>query len=348
MTQKDEGRRMKDDLFRGSSVAFESSFHVHASSFLLSALLLLLLSTAVIAQQYPSRPVRLIVGQPPGGNADTTARIYGQRLGERLGVQFVVDNRGGAGGVIATELTARAQPDGYTLFVAHTAIGTNPALIAKLPFDTRRDLAPVSLLTVSPNIVVVGASNPIKSIGDLIAAARARPGKINYSSSGVATSTHVSGELFKAMAKVNMQHVAYKGAPASMIAVATGESEVSFAGMAGALPLVRGGRLRAIAVTGEKRFPPLPDLPTVSESGVPGYESVAWYGLFGPSRLPKPLIDLLHREAAAVSQTQDMRIRMTAEGLEPLGTTPKELGEFLAREITKWTQLAKSAGLIAN
>jgi tripartite-type tricarboxylate transporter receptor subunit TctC len=145
-----------------------------------------------------------------------------------------------------------------------------------------------------------------------------------------------------------MQHIAYKGAPASMIAVATGESEVSFAGMAGALPLVRGGRLRGIAVTGEKRFPPLPDLPTVSESGVPGYESVAWYGLFGPARLPKPLIDLLHREVAAISQTQEMRTRMTAEGLEPLGTTPKELGDFLAREITKWTQLAKSAGLSAN
>ncbi len=210
------------------------------------------------AAGYPSRPVRLIVGQPPGGNADTTARVYAQKLGERFGMQFVVDNRGGAGGVIATELTVRAQPDGYTLFVAHTAVGTNPALIAKLPFDTRRDLAPISLMTVSPNIVVVAAANPIKSIGDLVAAARAGPGKINYASSGVATSTHVSGELFKAMAKVSMQHVAYKGAPASMIAVATGESEVSFAGMAGALPLVRGGRLRGIAVTGEKRFPRCP------------------------------------------------------------------------------------------
>ena len=297
---------------------------------------------------YPSRPVRLIVGQPPGGNADMTARVYGQKLTERLGVQFVVDNRGGAGGVIATDLVVHSQPDGYTLFVAHTAVGTNPALIAKLPFDTRRDLAPISLLTVSPNIVVVAAGSPMKSIGDLIAAARARPGKINYSSSGVATSTHVSGELFKAMAKVNLQHVAYKGAPASMIAVATGEAEVSFAGMAGALPLVRGGRLRGIAVTGEKRFPPLPDLPTVAESGVPGYESVAWYALFGPARLPRPLIDVLHREVAAISKTPEMRARMTAEGLEPLGTTPAELGSFFTREIDKWIRLAKTAGLTAN
>jgi tripartite-type tricarboxylate transporter receptor subunit TctC len=150
------------------------------------------------------------------------------------------------------------------------------------------------------------------------------------------------------MAKVNMQHVAYKGAPASMIAVATGESEVSFAGMAGALPLVRGGRLRGIAVTGEKRFPPLPDLPTVAESGVPGYASVAWYALFAPARLPKPLVDLLHKEVAAISQTQDLRARMTAEGLEPLGTSPMELDAFFAREIEKWIRLAKSAGLSAN
>src|SRR5262245_13009669 len=177
-----------------------------SSFILLNALLLPVGATA--ADQYPSRPVRFIVGQPAGGNADMTARVYGQKLGERLGVQFVVDNRGGGGGVIATELVVRSQPDGYTLFVAHTAVGTNPALIAKLPFDTRRDLAPISLLTVSPNIVVIAAGNSIKSIGDLIAAARARPGKINYASSGVATSTHVSGELFKAMAKVDMQHVA--------------------------------------------------------------------------------------------------------------------------------------------
>ena len=353
---------MKDDLVKGSRWSTSrSSFHVHPSSsqrsvqvilprssFILLGVLLLLPFEATAADQYPSRPVRLIVGQPAGGNADMTARVYGQKLGERLGVQFVVDNRGGAGGVIATDLTVRAQPDGYTLFVAHTAVGTNPALIGKLPFDTRRDLAPVSLLVVGPNIVVVAAGSPVKSIGDLIAAARARPGKINYSSSGVATSTHVSGELFKAMAKVNLQHVAYKGAPASMIAVATGESEVSFAGMAGALPLVRGGRLRGIAVTGEKRFPPLPDLPTVAESGVPGYESVAWYALFGPARLPGPTVDLLYREVAAISQAQDTRSRMIAEGLETMGTTPRELAAFLGHEIEKWTRLAKTAGLSAN
>jgi len=297
---------------------------------------------------YPVKPVRMIVGQPAGGNADTTARLYAQRLGERLGQQFVVDNRGGAGGVIATDLTVRSQPDGYTLFVGHTALGTNPALIAKLPFDTRRDLAPVSLLVVGPNIVVVGAGHTVRSIGELITAARARPGKLNYSSSGVATSTHVSGELFKFMAKVDMQHVAYKGAPASMIAVATGEADVSFAGMAGALPLVRGGRLRALAVTGNQRWPPLPDTPTVSESGVPGYESLAWYALFAPARLPAGLVELLHREVAAISKAPEMRARMMAEGLEPLGTTPKQLDEFLAREITKWTQLARTVGLTAN
>jgi len=297
---------------------------------------------------YPSKPVRMIVGQPAGGNADLTARQYAQRLGERFGVQFVVDNRGGGGGVIATELTARSLPDGYTLFLGHTALGTNPALIKNLPFDTRRDLAPISLLIAGPNIVVVSAAHPLRSITDVIKEARARPGKLNYSSSGVATATHVSGELFKYMAKVDMQHVAYKGAPASMIAVATGESDLSFAGMSGALPLVRGGRLRAIAVTGEKRWPTLPDVPTVSESGVPGYECLAWYALFGPAKLPASIVNLLHREVAAISQSQDMRSRMMAEGLEPLGTTPKALDEFLGREIEKWTRLAKIAGLSAR
>jgi len=297
---------------------------------------------------YPTRPVRMIVGQPAGGNADTSARLYAQRLAERFGVQFVVDNRAGGGGVIGTELAVRAQPDGYTLFLAHTAIGTNPALIAKLPFDTRRDLAPISLLVTSPNIVVVGAGHPLRSIADLIAAARARPGKLNYASSGVATATHVAGELFKSMTKVDMQHIAYKGAPAAMIAVATGESDLSFAGMAGAMPLVRGGKLRAIAVTGERRWPPLPDLPTVAESGVPGYECVAWYGLFGPARLPASLVSLLHREVAAISKSEDLRTRMIAEGLEPVGSTPQAMGDFLAREIDKWTRLAKSAGITAN
>ena len=298
--------------------------------------------------RYPVKPIRMIVGQPAGGNADLTARLYSQRLGDRFGVQFVVDNRGGGGGVIATELTARSQPDGYTLFVGHTALGTNPALIAKLPFDTRRDLAPVSLLVAGPNIVVVGAAHALRTIADVIKEARARPGKINYASSGVATSTHVSGELFKLMAKVDMQHVAYKGAPAAMVAVSTGESDLSFAGMAGALPLIRGGRLRALAVTGEKRWPTLPDIPTVSESGVPGYASEAWYGLFAPARLPADLVGLLHREVAAISRTQELRTRMMAEGLEPLGTTPKELDEFLAREIAKWTRVAKAAGLAPN
>jgi tripartite-type tricarboxylate transporter receptor subunit TctC len=324
-----------------------TAFHRHPLK-IAGTLWLALAAMLASAQGYPNRPVRMIVGQPAGGNADFTARLYAQRLGERFGVQFVVDNRGGAGGVIATELTARSQPDGYTLFLGHTALGTNPALIKNLPFDTRRDLAPISLLIAGPNIVVVGAGHSLRSIGDIIKEARARPGKLNYASSGVATATHVSGELFKYMTKVDMQHVAYKGAPASMVAVSTGEADVSFAGMAGALPLIRGGRLRALAVTGEKRWPTLPDIPTVSESGVPGYEAKAWYALFAPARLPVNLVSLLHGEVAAISKTDDLRSRVMAEGLEPLGTTPRELDEFLAREIAKWMSVAKAAGLTAN
>ncbi len=323
----------------------------HPSAFILHPWMfvaVLALAASSAFAQYPNRPVRMIVGQPAGGNADLTARLYAQKLGDRYGVQFVVDNRGGGGGVIATELVVRAQPDGYTLFLGHTALGTNPALIKNLPFDTRRDLAPISLLITGPNIVVVGASHPLRSIADVIKEARARPGKLNYSSSGVATSTHVSGELFKAMARVDMQHVAYKGAPASMVAVSTGESDLSFAGMAGALPLIRGGRLRAIAVTGEKRWPALPDLPTVAESGVPGYVSVAWYALFAPAKVSTSLVNQLHQEVAAISRSQDLRARMLAEGLEPLGSSPKALDEFLAREIAKWSELARTGALVAN
>lgn len=300
------------------------------------------------AADYPTKPVRIIVAQPAGGNADVVARSFAQRLSDRFGVQFVVDNRGGGGGVIGTELAVRAVPDGYTLLIGPTAIGTNPALVANLPFDTRRDLAPISLLSAGPNIVVVGAGSALRTVADIIAAAQARPGKLNYSSSGVANSTHMSGELFKYMAKVNIVHVPYKGAPASMVAVSSGEVELAFSGMSGALPLIRGGKLRAVAVTSAHAWPTFPDVPSIAEAGVAGYESTNWYALFGPARLPAGLVNLLSGEIATIAKNPELRSRFLADGQEPLGTTPKELGQHLAREITKWIELAKVAGLTVN
>ena len=251
---------------------------------------------------YPAKPIRLIAAQPAGGNTDVVARLYSQQLSERFGRQIVVDNRGGAGGIIATELVARAEPDGYTLLAVGSSFGANPGLAGKLPYDTRRDFTPLSFLAVGPNVVVVGAAHPARSVKDIIAAARAQPGKLNYASSGVATATHLAAELFKFLANIDMQHVAYKGAPAAMVAVASGESDVSFAGMSGALPLIRAGKLRAIAVTTVKRWPNLPDIATVAEAGLPGYEASNWYGLFGPARLPADIVVRLQREIARIAK----------------------------------------------
>jgi tripartite-type tricarboxylate transporter receptor subunit TctC len=292
---------------------------------------------------YPAKPIRLIAAQPAGGNTDVVARLYSQHLSDRLGRQIVVDNRGGAGGIIATELVARAEPDGYTLLAVGSSFGANPGLVPKLPYDTRRDFTPLSLLAVGPNFLVVGVAYPARTVKDIIAAARAQPGKLNFASSGVATATHLAGELFKYLANIDMQHVAYKGAAASLVAVASGESDLSFAGTSGALPLIRAGKLRAIAVTTVKRWPNLPDIPTVVESGVPGYEVANWYGVLGPAKMPADIVARLQREIARIAKLESVRERLLADGLEPSEATPKEFDEHLVREIAKWTRLAKAA-----
>jgi tripartite-type tricarboxylate transporter receptor subunit TctC len=297
---------------------------------------------------YPVKPVRLIVAQATGGNSDFVARIYAQRLGERFGQQVVVDNRPGAGGVIATELVVNALPDGYTILLAPTSHSTNPTLIKKLPYDTRRDLKSVSLLALGPNLLVVNSALPARTVKELIAIARAQPGKLNFASSGIASAPHLAGEYFKHLAGINIQHVAYKGASAAMVAISTGESDMSFASMPSALPLVRAGKLRMIAVTGAARWPALPEVPTVAESGVPGFETSNWQGLFAPAKTSIEIINRLQREIAAVAKMPDVRERMMADGLEPQGTTPKELDEHVAREMAKWAKVAKAAALVAN
>jgi tripartite-type tricarboxylate transporter receptor subunit TctC len=310
--------------------------------------MLLAPGTASAAIAYPERPVRLVVPSPPGGGADTVARILAPKLSEVLGQQIVVDNRGGAGGIIGTEIAIQAVPDGYTLLIVPTALGTNPALVKKLPFDARRDLAPVSQLTAGPNIIVVPANSPFKNVGEIIAAAQAQPGKLSFASSGLANATHMAGELFKYMAKVNILHVPYKGSPAAMVAVSAGETELAVAGIAGAMPLIRSGRLRPVASTGAKRWPTLPEVPTVAESGVPGYESSNWYAMFAPLKMPPKIINLIYTEIATIAKSADMRSRLLPDGQEPLGTTPKELEAHLAREIAKWIELGKAAGLTPN
>jgi tripartite-type tricarboxylate transporter receptor subunit TctC len=294
---------------------------------------------------YPARPIRLIVAQTAGGNSDMVARAYGQRLGERLGQQVVIDNRGGGSGIIATELVVNAQPDGHTLLLAPTAHAINPSLVAKLPYDTQRDVKAISLLGVGYNILVVGQNHAARSVRDLITAAKAQPGKLTYGSSGTAGATHLTGELFRVMAGINVLHVPYKGAPASLTALVGGEIDFSFSSMASTLPLVRGGRLRALGVSSPERWPTLPDIPTVAESGVPGYESSSWQGLFGPAKLPLTLVTLLHREIADIAKSADMQKRLSNEGLLARGTSPKEFENFIAAEIAKYTRVTKAAGI---
>lgn len=309
------------------------------------ALIAAALAGGVSAQPYPSKPLRLIVAQTAGGSADLVARTYAQRLTEQLGQQIVIDNRPGGGGVIATELVVRAQPDGYTLLLAPTSHAINPSFIAKLPYDTRRDLAPISLLAAGYNILVVNAAHPARSVRDIIAIARAQPGHLKFASSGTAGATHLTGELFRLMAGIEMLHVPYKGAPAALTAVISGESDFSFGSMASSLQLVRGGRLRALAVTSRDRAPVLPEIPTVAESGVPGYESSSWQALFGPAKMPSAIVQRLYRETTAAAKHPELLKRLGAEGLVAFGTTPQELDQHVAREIEKYARVTKAAGL---
>jgi tripartite-type tricarboxylate transporter receptor subunit TctC len=313
--------------------------------FLFAFIAVALAAFGVSAQSYPSKPLRLIVAQTAGGSADLVARAYGQRLTEQLGQQIVIDNRAGGGGVIATELVVRAQPDGYTLLLAPTSHAINPSFVAKLPYDTRRDLTPISLLSAGYNILVVSQGHPAHSVRDIIGIARAQPGKLNYASSGTAGATHLTGELFRLMAGIEMLHVPYKGAPAALTAVISGEVDFSFGSMASSLPLVRGGRLRALAVTSRDRSPVLPDIPTVAESGVPGYESSSWQALLGPAKMPSAIVQRLYRESAVSAKNPELRKRLSTEGLVPSGTTPQELDEHIARELEKYAKVTRAAGL---
>jgi len=300
---------------------------------------------SAMAQSWPSRPVRMVVAQSAGGNADFVSRAYAQRLAERLGQQIVIDNRPGGAGVIGTEIVARAVPDGYTLLIAPTGFSINAAISPKLPYDPRRDFAAVSLLGISYAVVVVGPQSPVRTIPDLIALAKSKPGQLNFASSGVAAATHLAGELFNSMARVKIVHVAYKGAPPALVDLRAGRITVMFASPPSAMPLVRGGKLRAIATTGLKRAFYLPEAPTVAESGVPGYENTIWQALLAPAKTPPAVIARLHREIAEIAKLPELRARMAADGSEALGSPPQEAARHVSDEITRYTKLIKEIGL---
>lgn len=301
----------------------------------------MLVALAAQAQAWPTKPIRLVVTYPPGGTVDTVARIIAPRLSARLGQPVVIDNRGGAGGAIGGDLVAKSPADGYTIMLDASNHSQNPALRSKMPFDTLRDLAPVSLLVKVPNVLVVNPAMAISGVRDLIAQATAKPGEINYASSGNGSAQHLAAELFDSMAKVRMTHVSYKGGGPALIDVMAGQVPVFFASLASSLPYIQSGKLRALAVTGKVRSAALPQLPTVAESGLPGYEVYEWNAVFVPTATPAAVVDRLSREIAATLKEPDVRTRLEALGAEVIGSGPAELDAFRRAELAKWSRLAK-------
>lgn len=307
-----------------------------------------LLAAPAAAADYPTKPIRMVVAQAAGGNADIVARAVAMKMGEALKQQFVVDNRPGGVGVIGAETVARAAPDGYTILLASSAFGVNPSLQKSLPYDPIHGFSPITLVATAPNILVVNPSLSVRTVKDLIALARARPGQLNFGSSGSGGSPHLAGELFKYLTKVEMVHVPYKGAAAAIVDLVAGNIQLSFASMPSAIGQVRSGKLRGIAVTSIKRSAAVPDLPTIAEAGVPDFETAAWQGLFAPARTPAAIVQVLNREAARAVQAPDVRERLATEGGEPVGNSPAEFAAYVKREIARWSTVVKATGMRAG
>jgi tripartite-type tricarboxylate transporter receptor subunit TctC len=301
-------------------------------------------STLFAQEKYPIRPVRLIVPFAPGGGADISARAVAAKLSERLGQQFVVENRGGAGGNLGTELAAKAAPDGYTLILVSSSYGANPALY-KLAYDPITGFEPITLVSQQPFVVVVHPSVPAKTLKELIALAKAKPGTLNYASSGAGGIVHLGTELFKTMAGVDIVHIPYKGGNTSHNDLIAGFIQVYFGTILSTLPVVKNGRLRALAVTTTMRNAALPDIPTVSEAGVPGYAFSGWYAVLAPARTPRDITTLLNRETVALLQAPDVKERLAAEGSTVVASTPEQLTAHLKQEIAKWDKVVKQANI---
>ena len=303
---------------------------------------------AALGQAYPTKPVRMIAASSPGSAVDIVARIVAQKLGEQLGQQVVVDNRAGAGGNLGAELAAKAAPDGYTLFMGTPAHAINTGLYRKLNYDLIRDFSPVTQVTSGQYVVVVHPSLPVKSIRELIALARTKPGQLNYASAGSGNATHLAGELFASATRIKLVHVPYKGSGPAVTDLVGGQVQLMFANLVAALPQVKTGRIRALAVTGQTRAAAAPELPTVIEAGVPGYVVTSWFGVLVPVATPRELIMKLNAELARTMSAPDVRDRLAADGAEPTTGTPEQFGAFLRAEITQWTKVVKDAGIVAE
>lgn len=309
------------------------------------ALALLLVAASALAQTYPTKPVKILVGVPPGGPTDTVARAIAPDLSEGLGQPVIIENKPGASAVIATDAVAKATPDGYTLGFIYITHATNPALMAKLPYDTLRDFAPVSLVCEQSMVLLANPSFGPNTVQELIAAAKANPGKIDYGASDSGSAPHLAGELFKMMAGIDLTPIYYKGTAPAMTDLLAGQIPVMFVSNSSALPHVKSGKLKALAVTGAQRTALAQNIPTVGESGLPGYEAYGWYGLAAPAHTPAPVISRLHAEVVKVARNPKMKTRLAGQGLELVGNTPAEFDAFIRAEITKWAAVLKAAGV---
>src|SRR5215467_11453057 len=306
----------------------------------------LAISAGVCAQSYPSKPIRMIVAYPPGGGTDIVGRTVAQKLGEALGQSVVVENRGGASGNIGTELAAHAAPDGYTILMGNVAPNAiNASLFRNLPFDPVADFAPVTLVASTPNVLVVHPSTPARTVKEVVALARAKPGALNFASAGVGSSSHLAGELFRVLAGAEIVHVPYKGGGPAMVDVLSGQVQLYFATIPAAMPHVKSGKLAPIAVTSARRSRALPEIPTIAESGVPGYEASTWYGLLAPAHSPDAAITRLHDGVVRILGERALREKLADQGFEPVGDSPQEFAAYIKSEIAKWGKVIRDAGI---
>ena len=297
------------------------------------------------AQEYPTRPIRLIVASSPGSGVDTVGRIVGQRIGDVMGAQVFVDNRAGGGGSIGVQAVAKSAPDGYTLLMAAPSFTINASLMRPPPYDVVRDFAPVGRATTGQYIIVVHPSLPVTSVKELIVLARSRPGQLNFGSGGNGNSTHLCAEYFKSLAKIDMMHVPYKGSGPAIVDLLAGQIHLMFANITAGLPQVKAGRLRALATSGDTRSHAAPNLPTVAESGIPGYVVTSWFGVMAPARTPQEIVGKLSGALHGAMRAKDLLEKLAGEGAEPAPTGPAEFGRLVASEVQTWAKVIKAAGL---
>lgn len=322
-----------------------SAIHISIAGILSLAATAAQAAQSTSALQYPTKPVRLIVPFAPGGGTEITARAIAQSLSERLGQQFVVDNRPGANGTIGVDILTKSMPDGYTISMISSSHSVNATLIKNLPYDLTKDVAPITQATTQPYALVVHPSVQAKSVKELIALAKAKPGQLNYGSSGTGGASHLSGALFSSLAQIDIVHIPYKGGNPAMIDVIAGQIQMLYATILLAQPHIKAGRLRPLAVTTAKRSRAAPELPTMQEAGVKGYEFAGWYGVIVPLKTPQPIITKLNREIIDILRQSDVATRLAADGTEPVGSTPEQFGQHIRSEVVKWGTLTKQMNI---